>query len=145
MQTNKYDYGLKGQYKRTWCKKTYSKRLLARPRGFFFVSAFSTLGVCDFTLPARANEPWTLPEKKKTHNGEPGKPSPLMNSKREHGRHGGESRPRHHGRSSNTCTHIQTIQHVGRRRDTEPTPPKPRNLNTLASTRNETYTARGGR
>ena len=34
-------------------------RFLARPFGVFFFSCFSTFGVCDLTLPARAREPWT--------------------------------------------------------------------------------------
>lgn len=36
-------------------------RLWARPRGFFFLSCFATLGVWPLTLPARARDPWTLP------------------------------------------------------------------------------------
>jgi hypothetical protein len=39
----------------------YCKRLWARPRGFFFLSCFATLGVCPRTLPARASDPWTFP------------------------------------------------------------------------------------
>ena len=36
-------------------------RLFARPVFFFFFSCFSTFGVCPLTLPARANDPCTLP------------------------------------------------------------------------------------
>jgi len=39
----------------------YMSLFFARPFGSFFFSIFSTLGVCDLTLPARARDPWTLP------------------------------------------------------------------------------------
>lgn len=42
-------------------RRLYWIRLLARPVFFFFFSCFSTFGVCPLTLPARANEPCTLP------------------------------------------------------------------------------------
>lgn len=41
-------------------------RLLARPVFFFLFSCFSTLGVCPLTLPARANDPCTLPPSRGT-------------------------------------------------------------------------------
>lgn len=47
-------------------RRLYCIRLWARPRGFFFLSCFATLGVCPLTFPARAKDPWTLPEFK-TH------------------------------------------------------------------------------
>jgi hypothetical protein len=39
----------------------YWRRFMARPLGFFGLSCFATFGVWPRTLPARANEPWTLP------------------------------------------------------------------------------------
>lgn len=47
-------------------RRLYCMRLWARPRGFFFLSCFATLGVWPLTLPARARDPCTLPEKTKT-------------------------------------------------------------------------------
>lgn len=47
-------------------RRLYWMRRLARPVFFFFFSCFSTFGVCPLTLPARANEPWTLPPNKPT-------------------------------------------------------------------------------
>ena len=46
-------------------RRLYCMRLWARPRGFFFLSCLATLGVWPLTLPARAKDPWTFPEKKK--------------------------------------------------------------------------------
>ena len=42
-------------------RRLYLMRCAARPFGFFFLSAFATLGVCPLTLPARAKDPCTLP------------------------------------------------------------------------------------
>ena len=47
-------------------RRLYCMRRLARPVFFFFFSCFSTLGVWPRTLPARANDPWTLPTQEKT-------------------------------------------------------------------------------
>ena len=44
----------------------YWLRLFARPVLGFFFSWGSTLGVCPFTLPARARDPWTLPPSKRS-------------------------------------------------------------------------------
>lgn len=55
-------------------RRLYCILLWALPRGFFFLSCFATLGVCPLTFPARARDPWTLPDckspkkkKKKNH------------------------------------------------------------------------------
>lgn len=48
--------------------RLYCIRLWARPRGFFFLSCLATLGVCPLTLPARAKDPWTLPECRSIRN-----------------------------------------------------------------------------
>jgi hypothetical protein len=42
-------------------RRLYCILLYARPRGFFFLSCFATLGVCPRTFPARASDPCTLP------------------------------------------------------------------------------------
>lgn len=42
-------------------RRLYNNRFFARPLGVFFFSCFSTLGVWDLTLPARAREPCCLP------------------------------------------------------------------------------------
>jgi len=42
-------------------RRLYCILLYARPRGFFFLSCFATLGVWPRTFPARANDPCTLP------------------------------------------------------------------------------------
>merc|ERR1712170_47602 len=47
-------------------RRLYCMRRLARPVFFFFFSCLSTLGVCPFTFPARAREPWTLPPSMRT-------------------------------------------------------------------------------
>jgi len=42
-------------------RRLYCILLCARPRGFFFLSCFATLGVWPRTFPARASDPCTLP------------------------------------------------------------------------------------
>merc|ERR1719181_567814 len=42
-------------------RRLYTRRFLARPVSFFFLSALATLGVWFLTLPARAKLPCTLP------------------------------------------------------------------------------------
>jgi len=50
-------------------RRLYLMRCAARPFGFFFLSAFATLGVCPLTLPARAKDPCTLPAAASTTKG----------------------------------------------------------------------------
>jgi hypothetical protein len=45
-------------------RRLYNNRFFARPLGVFFFSCFSTLGVWDLTLPARARDPCCLPCRK---------------------------------------------------------------------------------